>query len=146
MNKTVVEAPNPGSKAKLDINSKRVLLIWLVDWNVVPGSAKMLLQEHVVLGEITNINISYCKFHRDLSPKYSILMYKMASNIWKSKNSINENLLLFTHYLFQTNFCMSYIFCWMFRMFFVHNGHKQHPKSIWVFRRYYITLPSEQHE
>jgi len=71
----------------------------------------MLIQEHVVLGEITNINISYCKFHRDLSPKYSILMYKMSSNIWKSKNSINENLLLFTHYLFQTNFCMSYIFC-----------------------------------
>jgi len=25
----------------------------LVDWNVVPGSTEMLIQEHVALGEIT---------------------------------------------------------------------------------------------
>jgi len=25
----------------------------LVDWNVVPGSTKMWIQEHVVLGQIT---------------------------------------------------------------------------------------------
>jgi len=33
---------------KLDINFKLVDQIRLVDWNVVPGSTKMLIQEHVM--------------------------------------------------------------------------------------------------
>jgi len=39
-----VEAPN------LDLNG--FPQIWMVDWNIVPVSTKMLIQEHVALGEI----------------------------------------------------------------------------------------------
>ncbi len=39
-------------KPKLHKNNKFVLQIWLVNNNVVPGSTKMLIQEHVVLGKI----------------------------------------------------------------------------------------------
>jgi len=45
VNNTDVEANKP----KLDINCK----IGLVDLNVVPGSTKIQIQKHVVLGEIT---------------------------------------------------------------------------------------------
>jgi len=38
MNNTDVEAPNPGCIPKLDINCKIVPQIWLVDWNVDPGT------------------------------------------------------------------------------------------------------------
>jgi len=40
------------TKPKVDINCKLVPQIWLVDWKVDPGSTKMLIQEHLVLGEI----------------------------------------------------------------------------------------------
>ncbi len=49
-----VEAPNPDSKPKIDISGKIIPQFWLVDWNVVLGLTRMLIQEHVVLvGEIT---------------------------------------------------------------------------------------------
>jgi len=49
---TDVKAPNPGFKSKLKKNCKVVPQSLLVVWNVVPGSTKMLIQEHVVLDEI----------------------------------------------------------------------------------------------
>jgi len=58
MNSTDVEAPNPRCRPKLNTNCE--LEIWLVDWNVVPGLTKMLIQEHVVLGEITCMTLLYC--------------------------------------------------------------------------------------
>jgi len=50
---TDVEAPKTACKPKLVINFKLVPQIWLVDWNVVPGSTKMLIQEHVALGSLS---------------------------------------------------------------------------------------------
>ncbi len=49
MNETDIQATNTDCKHKL---YKLVLQIWLVNNNVVPGSTKMLTQEHVVLGKI----------------------------------------------------------------------------------------------
>jgi len=46
------QAPNSGCKPKLDINFKLQTSKRLVNWNVVPGSTKILIQEHVALGEI----------------------------------------------------------------------------------------------
>jgi len=51
VNNTGVEAPNP-CKPKLGMNCKSVFQIWLVGM-LFPGSKKMLIPEHVVLGEIT---------------------------------------------------------------------------------------------
>jgi len=34
----MLKTPHPGSKPTFDINCKLVSQIWLVDWNVVPGS------------------------------------------------------------------------------------------------------------
>ncbi len=53
MNDTDVQAPNTDCKPKLHKNCKLVLQILLVNHNVVPGSPKMLLQEHVALGKIS---------------------------------------------------------------------------------------------
>ncbi len=52
MNYTDVQAPNTDCNPKLQKNNKLVLEIWLVNHNVVPGSTKMLTQEHVGLGNI----------------------------------------------------------------------------------------------
>ncbi len=52
MNYTAVQAPNTACIPKLHKNYKLVLEIWLVNHNVVPGSTKMLTQEHVALGNI----------------------------------------------------------------------------------------------
>ncbi len=52
MNDTDVQATNTDYKPKLHKNYKLVLQIWLVNNNVVPGSTKMLIQEHVALGKI----------------------------------------------------------------------------------------------
>ncbi len=52
MNDTDVQATNTDYKPKLHKNHKLVLQIWLVNNNVVPGSTKMLIQEHVALGKI----------------------------------------------------------------------------------------------
>jgi len=41
-----VVKPNLGCKPNLDINCKLVLQIWLAEWNIVPGSKNMLIQEH----------------------------------------------------------------------------------------------------
>ncbi len=53
MNYTDVQAPNTDCNPKLHKNYKLVLEIWLVNYNVVPGSTKMLTQEHVALGNIS---------------------------------------------------------------------------------------------
>ncbi len=51
MNDTdVQEATNTDYKPKLHKNYTLFFQIWLVDNNVVPGSTKMLTQEHVALG------------------------------------------------------------------------------------------------
>ncbi len=50
MNDTDVQAPNTDCNPKLHKNYKLVLEIWLDNHNVVPGSTKMLTQEHVSLG------------------------------------------------------------------------------------------------
>ncbi len=52
MNDTDVQAPNTDCKPKLHPNYKFVLQILLVNNNDVPGSTKMLTQEHVALGKI----------------------------------------------------------------------------------------------
>ncbi len=52
MNYTDVQAPNTDCNPKLHKNDKLVLEIWLVNHNVVPGSTKMLTQEHVALIDI----------------------------------------------------------------------------------------------
>ncbi len=52
MNDTDVQATNTDYKPKLHKNYKLVLQIWLVNDNVVPGSTKMLTQEHAALGKI----------------------------------------------------------------------------------------------
>ncbi len=52
MNDTDVQAKNTDYKSKLHKNYKLVLQIWLVNNNVVPGSTKMLTQEHAALGKI----------------------------------------------------------------------------------------------
>ncbi len=52
MNYTDVQGPNTDCNPKLQKNNKLVLEIWLVNHNVVPGSTKMLTQEHVGLGNI----------------------------------------------------------------------------------------------
>ncbi len=52
MNDTDAQAPNTDCKPKLHKNYKLVLQIWLVNHNVVSGSTKMLIQEHVKLGKI----------------------------------------------------------------------------------------------
>ncbi len=52
MNDTDVQATNTDCKPKLHKIYKLVLQIWLINNNVVPGSTKMLTQEHVVLGKI----------------------------------------------------------------------------------------------
>jgi len=52
VNNTDGEAQNPDCKPKFDINCKLVPQIWLVDWNVIPKSTTILIQEHVALGEI----------------------------------------------------------------------------------------------
>ncbi len=52
MNDTDVQATHSDYKPKLDKNYKLVLQILLVNNNVVPGSTKMLTQEHVALGKI----------------------------------------------------------------------------------------------
>jgi len=63
MNNTDVEAPRPVvvNKPKLAITCK--LQIWLVDWNVVPGSTKILTQETIVLGEIMFTRGHYLEQH-----------------------------------------------------------------------------------
>ncbi len=60
MNDADVQAPNTDCKPKLHKNYKLVLQIWLVNHNVVPGTTKMLIQEHVTLGKI--------RFCRYISP------------------------------------------------------------------------------
>ncbi len=52
MNDTDVQATNTDYKPKLHKNNKLVLQIWLVNNNVVTGSTKILIQEHVALGQI----------------------------------------------------------------------------------------------
>ncbi len=52
MNDTDVQATNTDCKPKLHKNDKLVLQIWLVNNNVVPGSTKMLIQEHAALDKI----------------------------------------------------------------------------------------------
>ncbi len=52
MNDTDVQAKKTYYKPKLHKNYKLVLQIWLVNNNVVPGSTKMLTQEHAALGKI----------------------------------------------------------------------------------------------
>ncbi len=52
MNDTDVQATNTDCKPKLHKNVKLVLQIRLVNNKVVPGSTKMLIQEHVALGKI----------------------------------------------------------------------------------------------
>ncbi len=52
MNDTDVQATNTDYKPKLHNNYKVVLQIWFVNNNVVPGSTKMMTQEHVALGKI----------------------------------------------------------------------------------------------
>ncbi len=59
MNDTDVHATHPDYKPKLHKNYKLVLQIWLDNNNVVPGSTKMLTQEHVVLGHIRFCNTSH---------------------------------------------------------------------------------------
>jgi len=67
---TDVEAPNPDCKPKLEINSKLAIQIRLVDWNVVPGSAKMLIQEHVALVERVTEGRSCHDDHRRAEPNH----------------------------------------------------------------------------
>ncbi len=52
MNDTDVQATNTDCKPKLHKNNKLVLQILLVNNNVVLGSIKMLIQEHVTLDKI----------------------------------------------------------------------------------------------
>ncbi len=52
MNDTDVQLTITDCKPKLHKNYKLVLQIWLVNNNVVLGSTKMLIQEHVALGKI----------------------------------------------------------------------------------------------
>ncbi len=59
MNDTDVHATNTDYKTKLHKHYKLVLQIWLVNNNVVPGSTKMLTQEHVTLGK-TRLCVSLC--------------------------------------------------------------------------------------
>ncbi len=65
MNDTAVQAPNTDYKPKLHKNYKLVLQIWLVNNDVVPGSTKMLTQEHVALGKI-RFCLTVCHFHVQL--------------------------------------------------------------------------------
>ncbi len=51
MNDTDVQEQNTDCKPKLHKNYKLVFQIGLVNHNVVPGSTKMLIQEHVTLGK-----------------------------------------------------------------------------------------------
>jgi len=52
VNNTDLEALNSGCKPKLDINGKLVPQIWLVNWNVVPGSTKKS-----TFGRLVNWNV-----------------------------------------------------------------------------------------
>ncbi len=52
MNDTDVQATNTNYKPKVHKNNKLILQIWLVYDNVVPGSTKMFIQEHIALGKI----------------------------------------------------------------------------------------------
>ncbi len=52
MDDTDVQATNTDCKPKLHKSYKLVVQIWLVNKNVVPGSIKMLTQEHVALSKI----------------------------------------------------------------------------------------------
>ncbi len=52
MNDTDAQATNTDYKPKLHKNYKLVLQIWFDNNNVVPGSTKMLTQEHDALGKI----------------------------------------------------------------------------------------------
>jgi len=52
MNNTDVEESNAGCKPNFDITVNFVPQVWLNDWNIVPGSTKMLIQEHIALCEI----------------------------------------------------------------------------------------------
>ncbi len=52
MNDTDVHAPNTDCKHKLYKSYKHVLQIWLVNHDVVPGTTKMLIKEHVTLDKI----------------------------------------------------------------------------------------------
>ncbi len=84
MNDTDVQAPNTDCKPKLHKNYKLVLQIWLVNHNVVPGSTKMLIQEHVALGKI---RFCHC------------IIYSKKNNInWHSQNSLHDTShLMFFH-------------------------------------------------
>jgi len=54
VNNSNVESPNPGCKPKQDTIHKLYISFWLVDWNVVPGPKKMLIEILVALGEISS--------------------------------------------------------------------------------------------
>ncbi len=62
-------------KPKLHKNYKLVLQIWLVNNNVVPGSTKMLTQEHAALGKIR-----FCFTHRVTSDQEAIKAHEVETS------------------------------------------------------------------
>ncbi len=72
MNDTDVQATNTDCKPKLRKNYTIVLQIRLVNNNVVPGSTKMLTQEHVVLGKIRFCPLLPLELIQLILGKYSV--------------------------------------------------------------------------
>ncbi len=81
MNDTDVQATNTDWKPTPTLqpthkNYKLVLQIWLVNNNVVPGSTKMLIQEHIALGKIRFCCMKVCvtpRQQREPSPEYWLI-------------------------------------------------------------------------
>ncbi len=86
MNDTDVQATNTDCKSKLHKNYKRVLQIWLVNLNVVPGSTKMLIQEHVALGKIRFCHQDQCLHAKIQCDKY----FNLNDQLFRENRPTNE--------------------------------------------------------